>query len=113
MADNTDIPTTYTDVPPGFTEGPATFEDLQSAGFHQGVDLGEDRPGQQPLGEMLVKGEQVIPPDVLEQIFRNTIFRVLRDRDGDIVANWDEGRWWTPEESDEGLRRILDDMDES
>jgi len=24
---------------------------------------------------------------------------VLRDPDGTIVATWDEGRWWTPEES--------------
>lgn len=25
--------------------------------------------------------------------------QVLRDPEGAIVATWDEGRWWTPEES--------------
>ena len=94
------IPCKYWYTPEGFTIGDATVAALQAAGFHRNADPGEDKPGQQPLSEMLVSGSQMLTPDVAAQVMRNALFRVLRDPDGSIVATWDEGRWWTPDESE-------------
>jgi hypothetical protein len=105
-----EIPNTYPDIPPSFTEGSASHAELQAAGFHLGEDLGKDEPGQQPLDEMLVEGEQVIGPDVAAQLLRQSKFLVLRDPQGTIVATWDEGRWWTPEESAEFTRQLVAEM---
>lgn len=102
----TDIPNTYATVPPGLTEDSATFAELQAAGFHEGWDLGEDRPGQQPLDEFLIGGSQIIADETAEQLMRQGRFRVLRDPEGAIVASWDDGRWWTPDESAEYTRRL-------
>jgi hypothetical protein len=85
-------------VPSGFTEDTATQADLIAAGFDR-PDHGEDKPGQQPLSEMIVPGKQMITPDVSAQILRQLVVHVLRDPEGEIVATWDEGRWWTPAES--------------
>ena len=37
-------------------------------------------------------------------------YLVLRDPDGVIVATWDEGRWWTPEESDAFTAAIVAEL---
>lgn len=101
------IPNTYAEVPAGFTEDQATMADLKAVGFHGGGDLGEARPGDPPLSEMLVEGRQMVEPDTAALLLRHAKLKVLRDTQGRIVATWDEGRWWTPEESDEFSRRIL------
>jgi hypothetical protein len=102
-----DIPNTYEQVPPDFTEGTATMAEMKAAGFHQGVDLGADEPGQQPVNEMVIEGTQTLDPDTAAQLLRSAAFRVLRDPEGGIVATWDEGRWWTPDESAEFLRQLV------
>jgi hypothetical protein len=100
-----DIPNTYAKVPSGFTEGEATRADLVAAGF--GHDPETDKPGQQPLSEMLVEGEStLVDGDVAAKILRESTFGALRDPEGKIVATWDEGRWWTPEESAEFTRQL-------
>ena len=101
-----DIPNIFSEVPDDFTEGDATFAELKAAGFHSGLDLGEDKPGQQPLDEMLVEGEQWVSREIAAQTLRHLLARALRDPAGKIVATWDEGRWWTPDESAELTRRI-------
>jgi hypothetical protein len=70
-------------------------------------DLGTNEPGQQPLDEMLVEGPQRVDPDVAKQVLRQVTVRVLRAPNGDIAATWDEGRWWTPDESAEFLRQLV------
>ncbi len=109
-----DIPMTYEEVPAGHRVGGATMAQLRAAGFYGGPGadshLGEDKPGQQPLDEMLVEGEQRITPDVTVQMLRSATFLMLRDATGSIVATWDEGRWWTPAESDEFTRQIVAEL---
>jgi hypothetical protein len=103
-----DIPNTYHEVPAGFTEGDATDPELRAAGFRGGFDVGTDKPGQQPLDEMLVDGQQVVVgPDLAGQILRESTFKALRDPAGMLVATWDEGRWWTLEESAEFVRQLV------
>lgn len=102
-----DIPRTYPTMPDGFTERGATHAEMVAAGFRQGADVGTRRPGEQPLDEMLVDGPQSIGPDLAAQILREKKVRVLCDSAGKIVATWDEGRWWTPSESAEFVRRIV------
>jgi hypothetical protein len=87
----------------------ATHTDLVAAGFER-PEVCEDRPGQQPLDEMLVEGRQTLAPDVASQVFRQLKVPVLRDATGQLVATWDEGRWWTPAESAEYLRRLVAQM---
>lgn len=100
MTYGADIPRTYTTpLPSGFSEGAATYKELQAAGFHQEASIEERKPGQQPLDEMVVEGPQTITPEIAAQLLREGTYHVLRDRDGLIVATWDEGRWWTPAES--------------
>jgi hypothetical protein len=112
-AEDMDIPCTYATVPTGFTEGSATHTELQAAGFYGGADLGTDKPGEQPLDEMLLEGLQVLGPDVAAKVLRQGRYGVLCGPDGNIVATWDEGRWWTPEESDEFTRRIVAERGQS
>ena len=102
-----DIPRSYATVPDGFTEGNATDAELRAAGFRGSTQAGTDKPGQQPLDEMLVEGEQLIGPEVAAQVLRHSMWGALRDPEGKIVATWDEGRWWTPSESAEFVRRII------
>jgi hypothetical protein len=59
---------------------------------------------------MIVTGTQLIEPALAAQILRDTYSRVLRDAEENIVATWDEGRWWTPDESAEFLRLIVADL---
>ena len=96
-----ELPCVYEEIPNGFTEGTATYAELRAVGFHQGGRAdGADR----------LSGPQDIALDLAGQILKNVTFRVLRDPAGKIVATWDEGRWWTPSESDEFQRRIVDGM---
>jgi len=94
------IPRTYEDVPPGYTEDSATFADLRAAGFHAGGEPPERKPGTAPALERFVDGRQTIRPEDASALLAESLFHVLRDPAGKIVATWDEGRWWTPEESD-------------
>jgi hypothetical protein len=103
-----DIPRTYETVPDGFTERDATDAELQAAGFRQATATETHKPGQQPLDEMLVPGETVlVDPQLASDILREMPALVLCDPEGAIVATWDEGRWWTPDESAEFVRRII------
>jgi hypothetical protein len=108
---STDIPQTYREVPAGFSVGSASVFDLARAGFEQYEDyLPGPRPGEQPQSEMVVEGIQYITPDLAHGILRSSKFRVLTDRTGNVVATWDEGRWWTPKESAEFLKQIVAEM---
>jgi len=102
-----DIPVTYRDAPVGFASGWATNAEMASSGFEHLHEAGETPPGAQPLDEHLVEGVQMISPEVAAQLMRAARVPVLRDPVGRIVATWDEGRWWTPDESAEFLRRIV------
>jgi len=82
------IPNTYQTVPEGFVEDSASMVELRAAGFH----------GQMSAADVEAH-DSGLPPDVR--------FKVLRDPSGSVVAEWDEGRWWTPGESDEFLRQIV------
>jgi hypothetical protein len=68
----------------------------------------EREPGTAPLKELLVPGELVMLPP--ETYFAEAMVAALRESDGQIVATWDEGRWWTPEESDAFLAAIVAEM---
>ncbi len=103
-----DIPRTYATVPDGFADCEATEAEVEAAGFR---GAGPEKPGQQPLDEMIVEdGEQMLPIEVVDQVMRQARHRVLRDPHGEIVATWDEGRWWTPSESGEFTRRLVAEM---
>lgn len=60
--------------------------DMQGATWGELNEAGFDRPDPAPAIE--IDGE-----------VRELFFYVLRDAEGQIVATWDEGRWWTPAES--------------
>jgi hypothetical protein len=99
------IPNTFAHVwpdspPPGYHVGEATYAELQTAGFHGG-EMAEPKPGTAPADDVLVEGHSVtVGPDEARNILAAARLVVLRDPSGAIVATWDEGRWWTPEESD-------------
>ena len=58
------------------------------------------KPGTALAEELLVGGEPFeIDAVTAEAIGASRLFRVMRDPKGRIVATWDEGRWWTPDES--------------
>jgi hypothetical protein len=93
--------------PAGYTVGEATQGDLADAGFRH-AERGEPRkPGEAPLDELLVSGQQTITMETARRILAESWVYVLRDGDGRIVATWDEGRWWTPDESAEFLAALL------
>ena len=86
-----DIPNTYQTIPEGFVEDSATMAEVRAAGFHGQLDQ---------LGAAAIEAhDRGLPPDVR--------FKVLRDPSGAVVAEWDEGRWWTPAESDEFVRQLV------
>jgi hypothetical protein len=99
------IPNTYRDVgfevaPPGHSIAEATFAELRAAGFHGRPEAEpiEREPGTAPLDELLIPGEEGLVS--ASTLLGDATFHVLRDSEETIVATWDEGRWWTPEESD-------------
>jgi hypothetical protein len=83
---------------------------LKAAGFYPDDDEGRPRPGDAPLDELAVEGPQRMEPGVADQLLRASTFVVLRDPDGVIAATWDEGRWWTPSEANEHVRRLVAEM---
>lgn len=112
MHDSHDIPRafagdTHTSAPPGYTAGWARMADLQAAGFHRDEKYEERKPGSPPLDELLLVGLQEISADVASQVMAEALFPALRDADGVIVATWDEGRWWTPEESEQLMAALI------
>jgi hypothetical protein len=89
--------------------------ELEAAGFHPGLDAPttERDPRVAALSELPVEGEVA---DVRLDSLADVVVIVLRDSGGSIVATWDDGRWWTAEESDaltdaleDELRHKLDD----
>src|SRR4051794_31919405 len=80
---------------PGFTAGSADAYEMNAAGWDRPVP----QPGDAPMDELVVEGEQEITTGVADQMIAQARYHVLRDAGGKIVATWDEGRWWTPEES--------------
>jgi hypothetical protein len=89
-------------VPEGYTVGDASYAELQAAGFHGGTEAEpvERKPGTAPASELTTIGEQLVDPTMAKAILAESTFRVMRDPERAIVATWDEGRWWTPAESD-------------
>jgi Fe-S cluster assembly ATPase SufC len=55
------------------------------------TDHGFDRP---------TDGPPMIDQHGVAHDINEMLIAVLRDDDGVVVATWDEGRWWTPAESD-------------
>jgi hypothetical protein len=112
------IPNTYANItddealPAGWSVDDATFRELQVAGFHGGPDAEPmTRPaGTAPLDELVVTGPQVITPVAATTLLAECTFTALRDPDGAIVATWDEGRWWTPSESDAFTAAIVAEL---
>jgi len=102
------IPNAYRDVPydaapPGYAIGDATMTELRVAGFHGGPEAEPEKrwPGIAPAEEYLVEGTVAdIPVQAIVAFLERAVFIVLRDETGAIVATWDEGRWWTPSESE-------------
>jgi hypothetical protein len=41
-----------------------------------------------------------LDPNAAALLAQESGHHVLRNREGAIIATWDEGRWWTPEESE-------------
>ena len=80
-------------VPEGYVVEHLTWEQYEATGLNEGIDLAE-----------------VMSPRELEKVW----FDVLRDPDGNIVAERDQsgGRWWTPEEK-EAEERAWDEFEDS
>ena len=99
----------YTSEPPGYTVDSATGSEMAPAGW---PGYGEARkPGSAPASELLVEGETVtLAADEARSIMAEARFRVLRDPEGRIVATWDEGRWFTPEESQAYVQRLTEQL---
>jgi len=106
------IPCTYPQIPEGYTRGLATQRELQLAGFHGGPEEEEitRAPGTPPLSEYMASGvgEVEIP---MNTVLAESDSYVLLDPEGKIVATWDEGRWWTPEESDLFTAQLIEEME--
>lgn len=75
------IPEKFATVPEGYTVEHLTWKEYEATGLNEGIDLAE-----------------VMRPRDLTKV----LFDVLRDPDGNIVAERDQsgGRWWTPEEKE-------------
>jgi hypothetical protein len=79
------------DLPEGFERVllACNDEEAAEAGFRCGqIFLAEVD------GEMKASHDPEWHPDA-----RPIHYSFLRDQNGDLVATWDEGRWWTPDES--------------
>lgn len=108
------IPNTYRRVPidglpdEGLAAGRASNAELRAAGFYSRTP--PPRPGIQPVSEFLIElGPQLAP---VESLIADMQVIGLRDGSGRIVATWDEGRWWTPAESDAFLEVLVAEIDE-
>lgn len=111
---DTDIPCTYTETPDGFTEDSVTDADLRAAGFFSQSSAVERTPGTPPAQELLVPDSTIkVGPVEANTILAGSVFRALRNREGVIVATWDEGRWWTPEESDAFIAAMVRELEDS
>lgn len=76
------IPTRYTSVPEGYVVQHLNWEEYKDSGL--------------PDAEIVGEFPEVMSPKDLQNVW----FDVLRDPDGNVVAERDQsgGRWWTPEE---------------
>jgi hypothetical protein len=69
-----------------------------------------------PWGEMTAHGFDrptdgaVIDQHGVKHDLNEMFIAVLRDDDGVVVATWDEGRWWTQEESDAFLLTLTNPL---
>jgi hypothetical protein len=127
------IPNAYGDFtrghrPPGYREDDVSFDEPQAAGFYGGTRA-EPKPWTSPgrlgrLGSFLAARAPKAPAEVSGQSFEmgpaqvasapaGSKFLVLRDPSGAIVATWDEGRWWTPEESDALTAALISEVDDA
>ena len=86
------IPERFTSVPDGYVVEHLNWEEYKDSGLPGAMDFSE-----------------VMSPKDLQKIW----FDVLRDPDGNIVAERDQsgGRWWTPEEL-EAQRRASDEYED-
>lgn len=115
------IPNTYAgydheNVPDGHSAEWVEPAELHAAGFHGGPEaLPEHKPGTAPASELLITGSSsmVVGPDEAATILAAGRALVLRDPDESIVATWDEGRWWTREESDAFTAAIVAELKSS
>jgi len=90
------IPERFTSVPEGYVVEHLSWEEYKDSGLPD-ADLAGG------LGE-------VMSPKDLQKVW----FDVLRDPDGNIVAERDQsgGRWWTPEESEASKQAFFGFEDE-
>jgi hypothetical protein len=83
------------DLPAGWSIDWISSEDpegeIEEAGFNVAVTF----IGEREDGSTFVTSD----PEAGNMGFPIGAFLFLRNRDDEIVATWDEGRWWTPEES--------------
>jgi hypothetical protein len=52
--------------------------------------------------DLIDQNGKVIPAGLI-------LFIGLGNTEGEVVATWDEGRWWTPQESDAFTAALMDD----
>jgi hypothetical protein len=102
-------PTSHWGYPRPGPAGDATYAELREAGFFRDVPAVDDLPGAEIPPEFWT-GVTVEPtPDQVVALLRLSHFKVLR-RAGRIVATWDEGRWWTPDESGAHLADLVTNL---
>jgi hypothetical protein len=103
-----DVPNAYAgfdlvNVPPGYDVREASYPKLRAAGFPgpSNLEAAQRKPESRALGELLASEEPgEIAGDEASTLLAEAWFLTLCDPMGTIVAIWDEGRWWTPEESE-------------
>lgn len=109
------IPNTYENIPSdaegveGLVSDWASDVEVRANGFFGGPEdaAAPDKPGEHPLSEYLVHGETVdLDGRTAARLVRDSKVRVLRNPLRVIVATWDEGRWWTAEESEVFIRQL-------
>jgi hypothetical protein len=93
----------------GYPAGDADAFEMNDAGWDRPLP----KPGDAPMSELAVPGRQTITPDLASQMLAQAMYRVLRDGHGAIVATWDEGRWWTPDESEAFVAQLIAEHEQS
>jgi hypothetical protein len=100
------------EVPSGLTVCDVSRKELHDAGFFGGKEAKVPRrkPGTAPIDELLAEGLGWMTPSMAETILAETSSIALRNDEGKILATWDEGRWWTPQESDAFIRQLKKEL---
>jgi hypothetical protein len=81
------------DVPEGFEVGSATWEEQGEIGLPDCSEADE-------LGRL-------VNVETGEEIEADSIRLIALRKDARLVATWDEGRWWTPYESQRYVQELV------